>query len=75
MKANRRQSHVVTEIYDDFYSCRYRITHDTRTGICLLSGWTDRGSLFVDRKYSSYRGAKIALGKYTGGTAHRKERA
>lgn len=63
---------VVREFYTDFYGCRYRITHDTRTDLCLLDAWTGRGDKILSSRYNSYRGARIALGKYTEGTA-RKE--
>ena len=64
---------VVREFYTDFYGCRYRITHDTVNDLCLLDVWTDRGSKIISRKYQSYRGAKVALGKYSEGTARKEE--
>lgn len=68
-----KPANIVREYYTDFYGCRYRITRDLRTGLCLLTGYTPNGGgAFVNSKYNSYRGARIALGKYTEGTA-RKE--
>ena len=66
-------SRIVREFYTDFYGCRYRITHDLRNDLCLLDGWTDRGNRSISRKYQSYRGARVALGKYTEGTARKEE--
>lgn len=65
-----KSKNIVREWYTDFYGCRYRITRDIRTGLCLLTGYvagTDR--VFLNSRYDTYRGAKIALGRYSDGTA------
>ena len=50
------------EFYRDFSGCRASIKQ--HTGKFRLKIWTPSGSLLIhSKRYDTYRGAKIALGK------------
>ena len=54
--------------YEDFYGCEYHyyLFYD---GTVRLVGYTSNGIRFHDKIYKSQRGANIALGKISEGTA------
>lgn len=56
------------EFYTDFYGCTYSILHEG-SGRSRLAVRVPQGDLIHARSYKTYRGAKIALGKYSDGTA------
>ena len=52
----------MTEFYRDFSGCRASIKQ--HAGKFRLKIWTPSGSLLIhSKRYDTYRGAKIALGK------------
>lgn len=58
------------ESYRDFYGCRYAIK-PCRSGY-RLTGWTPNCMMRMHNKvYSTHRGAMIALGKISEGSAKR----
>lgn len=59
---------VQKEFYRDFYGCTYSIRKNNSNSFSLI-GRLPQGDAFHVQKYSSYRGAKIALGRISDGTA------
>ena len=54
--------------YRDFYGCTASINLRPN-GSCLLTMRLPHGDLYCQREYSTWRGARIALGKMSEGTA------
>ena len=61
------------EFYEDFYGCTASILRRT-SGECLLTIRIPQGDIIHSKTYRTYRGAKIALGIYSDGTATLKTR-
>ena len=58
----------ITYYYRDFYGCTASI-HLRRDKSCLLTMRLPNGDLYCQKTYSTWRGARIALGKMSEGTA------
>ena len=56
------------ETFEDFYGCTYSIRYQP-DGTFRMAARTPHGELFHMKTYASYRGARIALGRITEGTA------
>ena len=55
-------------IFRDFYGCEAQVTeYDDGTARAIV--YSNRGIIFHDKFYSSFRGARIAIGKMSDGTA------
>ena len=61
-----------TEFYEDFYGFTASIR--TKPGHCLLTVRMPNGTLYHRRTYNTYRGARVALGKLSEGTARIKSK-
>ena len=60
---------MIKELYEDFYGCTYCLLINT-DGRTNMSVRLPRGDLYKTKTYLTYRGARIALGKISEGTAH-----
>lgn len=56
------------ETFEDFYGCTYSILHQP-DGTYRMAARTYHGELFHMKTYTTYRGAKIALGRISDSTA------
>lgn len=63
----------IKEFYEDFYGCTASILRH-QSGKSLLKIRVPQGDLIHSKTYSTYRGAKIALGIYSDGTATLKSK-
>lgn len=57
---------TIKKTFETFYGGRATIT-ETREGTFRLKLWTSHGSLTTNKIYSTYKGARGALGKLTDG--------
>lgn len=57
-----------TEYYKDFYGFTYRLVINT-DGRANLSVRFPRGGLYHAKTYTTYRGARVAMGRISEGTA------
>lgn len=57
---------MITTYYRDFYGCTASIKQGIRTS-ALLTVRTSSGQLICCKKYKTYKGARIALGKLSDG--------
>lgn len=54
-------------VFTDFYGCEANLTeYDDGTVRCIV--YNNRGIIFHDKFYKTFRGAKIAIGKMSDGT-------
>ena len=60
----------ITKYFKDCYGCTASISIDCRTDNSTLYVRDGHGNLFHKKTYFSYRSAKIALGKLSGGMMH-----
>lgn len=58
----------ITYFYRDFYGCTASIVLHPN-GSCLLTMRLPGGDLYCQKSYSTFHGARIALGKMSEGTA------
>lgn len=56
------------EHFEDFYGCTYSLRPNAGNS-CDLTARVPQGDIFYAKHYSSYLGARIALGKISEGTA------
>lgn len=59
---------MLKEFFADFYGFTYSLLHNT-DGKTLLTARFPNGSLYLSKVYSTERGARIALGRISEGTA------
>ena len=64
---------MVKEFYEDFYGCTASILRHP-SGKSLLTVRVPQGDLIHSKTYPTYRGARIALGKMSEGTARQTGR-
>ena len=64
---------MLKEYFEDFYGFTYSLLHNT-DGRVLLTARFPSGGLYLSKTYSTERGARIALGKISEGTARLTER-
>lgn len=64
---------MIKEYFSDPYGCTASILRHP-FGKCLLSVRIPQGDLIYSKSYSTYRGARIALGKLSEGMMELKER-
>lgn len=58
----------ITYFYEDFYGCTASIAKRPN-GMCLLTMRLPGGDLYCQKTYRNLRGARVALGRMTEGTA------
>ena len=59
---------MLKEYFEDFYGFTYSLLHNT-DGQVLLTARFPHGGLYLSKVYSTERGARIALGRISEGTA------